>query len=51
MKMMINFVILQVAHRIDYPISLGIILPGVILLLSFVLTLLLIRYIDRSQDK
>jgi len=47
---MINFILMQTSQRIGDP-SLGIILPGVILLLSFVLTLLLIRYIDRSQDK
>ena len=47
---MINFILLQISQRIGDP-SLGIILPGIILLLSFVLTLLLIRYIDRSQDK
>jgi len=47
---MINFILMQTSQRIGDP-SLGIILPGIILLLSFVLTLLLIRYIDRSQDK
>jgi hypothetical protein len=47
---MINFILMQTSQRIGDP-SLGIILPGVILLLSFVLTLLLIRYIDRSQNK
>jgi len=47
---MINFILMQTSQRIGDP-SLGIILPGIILLLSFVLTLLLIRYIDRSQNK
>ena len=47
---MIDFIILQAVQRIGDPL-LGIIIPGLILLLSFVLTLLLIRYFDRSKDK
>jgi len=47
---MINFVLLQTTQRIGHPI-LGIIIPGLILALSFVMTLMLIRYFNKKQIK
>jgi len=47
---MINYILLQVSQRIGNPL-LGIILPGIILALSFLLTLMLIRFIEREQKK
>ena len=43
-------VLLQAVQRIGDPI-LGIIIPGAILALSFVLTYLLIRYFSRNRDQ
>jgi len=47
---MINYILLQIPQRIGNPL-LGIILPGIILALSFLLTLMLIRFIEREQKK
>ena len=46
MNNFLYFILLQT--RIGHP-SLGVIIPGLILALSFILTYLLIRYFDRNQ--